>query len=232
MLIVCSGCYFTEGHGLVKLSQRLCKINMKFIYNVFSSFDRLVDNFHCKIYLVYCGTKSLEIGRKIQRENCNFKSFVFRTNLCTPLSISQGNMWNNFCVRRIFHFQDIVNCVLGIFYFMIWLCTRYFLFHDMVVYSVFSISGYGCVLGIFYFMIWLCTRYFLFQDMVVYSVLSFLFLVSASLVASTFDFYKKMDLSVPRNTIQKLVICTVSKSTVSLFLLKISLCIIIISTYF
>ncbi|KAK3085722.1 hypothetical protein FSP39_007788 [Pinctada imbricata] len=47
-------------------------------------------------------------------------------------------------------------------------------------------------------------------DMYVYSVLSFLFLISASLVANTFDFYQKMSLGVPFITIHKLIVSTIS----------------------
>ena len=50
----------------------------------------------------------------------------------------------------------------------------------------------------------------LWQDMVVYSVFAFLYLVGASLVASAFDFYEKMQVGVGHQTIQQLILSVVS----------------------
>lgn len=48
-----------------------------------------------------------------------------------------------------------------------------------------------------------------FLDMVIYSVFAFLYLVGASLVASAFDFYEKMQVGVGHQTIQQLILSVI-----------------------
>ncbi|XP_052826660.1 uncharacterized protein LOC128248726 [Octopus bimaculoides] len=48
-----------------------------------------------------------------------------------------------------------------------------------------------------------------FLDMIAYSIFAFLYLVGASLVASAFDFYEKMQVGVTHQTIQQLILSVI-----------------------